>query len=820
MTKYNPTSRYKLIYVYKIDDEKHKGILKVGKAQLDSSKSENELEPNCQELIIAAKKRIDEQNRTALNDYEIVYTELAVRHLKMKDGTDRQEDFEDYEIHKVLEDSGFTRIKYSDTGKKSEWFVATIENIKEAIAAYKKGYRVITGALVQAESIQEAGLNSIELRDEQEENVVKTINIFKSENKMLWDCKMRYGKTVTAYELIKRMNLKKVIVVTHRPAVEDSWDTDHDLIFSGMNHVFIDKSNERLDDYSSEIDSKNDKMLLDYIEQGVPFTYFASMQDLRGSKRVGGKYNKNNQVFDTIWDLVIIDEAHEGTQTDLGEAVIKNLIKKETKILSLTGTAYGLIKEYGDNVYTWTYVDEQKAKKRWEELHPGEKNPYADLPTMNILTFDISDSIENSYRYVTADSAFNFREFFRVWTGDINQDYEMIPDDKKIGNFVHEEAIVSFLNLISKKDEKNNYPFSTEEYRNMFKHTFWIVPGVKEAKALSELLKKHETFKDYKVVNVAGDGDEEEKYEVALKKVRKAIKENDKTITLSCGRLTTGITVKEWTAIMMLSGASSTSVNGYMQAIFRVQSPGVIEGKRKENCYVFDFAPDRALKVIGEVHKLSSKNRIGNDEDQRIALGEFLNFCPVLSVEGTEMKPYDVPTMMRQIKRISVESAINSGFDDNTIYLSDAGLNRDDIDEELLRKLSNVVDPKKKGNKNKKVIIAKNGLTEEERRKIEKAKKKPKRELTPEEKVLLEKEKEAKKQQTKLFDLLRAVSIRLPLLFYGANEDITTIIRLEDFVNIVDDESWKEFLPDGLTKDLFLPIEFFILLMNVLSDLK
>ena len=128
MTKYNPTSRYKLIYVYKIDDEKHKGILKVGKAQLDSSKSENELEPNCQELIIAAKKRIDEQNRTALNDYKIVYTELAVRHLKMKDGTDRQEDFEDYEIHKVLEDSGFTRIKYSDTGKKSEWFVATIEN--------------------------------------------------------------------------------------------------------------------------------------------------------------------------------------------------------------------------------------------------------------------------------------------------------------------------------------------------------------------------------------------------------------------------------------------------------------------------------------------------------------------------------------------------------------------------------------------------------------------------------------------------------------------------------------------------------------------
>lgn len=805
MNGYKPTSRYKLIYAYKIDDDKHKDLLKIGKAHIASSKSEVELTPNCEDLMLAAKSRIDGQTRTSLTEYEIVYTELALRHIKMKDGTDRQEDFEDHEIHDVLKKSGYLPVKYEDTGRDSEWYKVNIEIVKSAIKTYKEGRIIIPGTLVKINSSNE-DIDIIKLREEQEENVEKTMNIFKTEKKMLWNCKMRYGKTVTAYELIKRMELKKVIVVTHRPAVEDSWDTDHELIFKGTNHRFIDKSNERLEDFSLEIDSKNDRMLNDYIHQDIPFTYFASIQDLRGSKRVGGKYNKNNKVFDINWDLLIIDEAHEGTQTDLGESVIRNLIKSNTKVLSLTGTAYGLVKDYGDNVFTWTYVDEQKAKKQWEELHPNEKNPYSDLPNMNILTFDISNAIENSYRYVTTDSAFNFREFFRVWTGDIKQDYEVVPKNCKIGSFVHEEAVLSFLNLISKEDDKTNYPFSTEEYRNMFKHTFWIVSGVKEAKALSELLKTHSLFCKYKIVNVAGDGDEEEKYDIALNKVRKAIKENDKTITLSCGRLTTGITVREWTAIMMLSGSSSTSVNGYMQAIFRVQSPGLIEGRRKENCYVFDFAPDRALKVIGEVHKLSSKNRIGNDKDCRKELGEFLNFCPVIAVEGTEMKPYSVSTMMRQIKRISVESAINSGFDDNTIYLSDAGLNKDDIDEELLRKLLNVVDPKKKGNKNKKVIIADNGLTEEDRRKIEKAKKKSQKELTPEEKAILEKEREARKQQQKLFDLLRAVSIRLPLLFYGAEADITQIIKLEDFVNIVDDESWKEFLPEGLTKELFIGI--------------
>ncbi len=802
--KYQPTAKYNVIYIYTIHDEAHNGKIKVGKTELYSIKSPAQLPANCPEIQKAARDRINGQTRTAMVDYDLLHCELAIRTITLSDGSLFQDTFVDDDIHDVLKNTGYRPEVFRDNGRDSEWFSLDISIVFKAIDAYKKGLFVIP---VENKPTQSAPKKTIKLRDEQAECVNKTIEIFKRENSMLWDCKMRFGKTITAYELVRQEGFKKTIVITHRPAVEDSWDTDHELIFGGTNHRFIDKSKESLDGYDSIMDSKNDKILHDMVSQGIPFVYFASVQDLRGSQRVGGKYNKNNAVFDMDWDLVIVDEAHEGIQDNLGEEVVKLLLKKDSKLLSLTGTAYSLRKDYGDNVYTWTYVDEQKKKEEWDAKHPGERNPYADLPKMNILTFDISESMEDSYRFVTTDSAFNFREFFRTWTGDIVKDYYPIPANKSIGDLVHEESVWSFLNLISREDDSTNYPFSTEEYRDMFAHTFWIVPGVKEARAFSKLLQAHPFFSSYKVVNVAGDGDEEEQYDIALNKVRTAIKNNPRTITLSCGRLTTGITVREWTGIMMLSGSAETAVNGYMQAIFRVQSPGVINGKRKENCYVFDFAPDRALRVIGKVHQLSSKTKT-DEESYRQALGEFINFCPIIAVDGTEMRTYDVPEMMRQIKRISVESAINSGFDDNTIYLSDAGLTRSDADLEILRKLSDVVAPKKKGQKETKVSINEHGMTEEDRRKAETAQKKKRQGklLTPEEQAALDKLKEAKKEQQKLFDLLRAVSIRLPLLFYGADADITKIIHLKDFVTLVDDESWVEFMPKGLKKDLFKDI--------------
>jgi hypothetical protein len=204
-------------------------------------------------------------------------------------------------------------------------------------------------------------------------------------------------------------------------------------MFAGTNHQFVDKVNGNAY-YGEAIDADNDRKLEYLISSSIPFVYFASMQDLRESKIVGGKYNKNNAVFNMDWDLLIIDEAHEGTATDLGDAVIKTIRKPSTKVLSLSGTPYNIMGEYNDdNKYTWTYVDEQKAKAEWDELHPGEKNPYEELPKMNIFTFDLSEQMPTSYRYVTEDSAFNFREFFRTWTGDIESDYRKIPEGKTVG---------------------------------------------------------------------------------------------------------------------------------------------------------------------------------------------------------------------------------------------------------------------------------------------------------------------------------------------------------------------------------------------------
>lgn len=336
----------------------------------------------------------------------------------------------------------------------------------------------------------------------------------------------------------------------------------------------------------------------------------------------------------------------------------------------------------------------------------------------------------------------------------------------------------------------------------MFRHTFWIVPGVKEAAALSKLLRKHPVFGKFKVANVAGDGDEEEPYDEALKKVQDTIANNKYTITLSCGRLTTGVTVPEWSAVMLLTGGANASAAGYMQTIFRVQSAGSIDGKQKECAYAFDFAPDRALNVISEVHNLTRHGKMSEGQ-QRAALGEFLNFCPVISVEGTEMIPYKTDTLMRQIKKLSVDKAIQTGFDDDSIYNEGVGIIMDSEDVKLFNKLAGIVHGQPKAKLPKKVTINSQGLTNEQYDMAEKAKNKPKRERTPEEEAAIKKQKELNKEREKVLRLLRAVSIRLPMLIYGMRKDVDEDIPMEEFVEKIDPESWNEFMPKGVTTGLF-----------------
>mgnify|MGYP002623156023 CR=1 FL=1 len=818
MITYESPVSYKLIYVFSVPYEDHAGLIKIGDATIKTAASADQLPPNCSLLNTAAQKRIKQETKTAMTKYELLYTELALKCINQNSGSRILTPFRDYEVRDVLGRSGYLSKKFYDTGKPSEWYQVNLQTAKNAIKAVKEGRKVLTEAekniaeqkdTVCAETPESP---KIILRDEQRDAIEKTKNVFSKKVRMLWDCKMRFGKTVTSCELVKQMGFVKTIVVTHRPVVAEGWKNDFHLVFGDSDdHVFLTKIKGGQEvDFDAHIDAENARTLRNLAKSGKHFMYFASMQDLRESHRVKPEgYKKNDIVFDMDWDFIIYDEAHEGTQTTLGQAVQTELEKpkkgKTPKVLSLSGTPYNIIGQYEENLYSWDYVMEQKRKREWDEKYPGITNPYADLPELRIFTFDLLESLPESYRYETEDMAFNFREFFRTWTGDPSLDYRPLPAGAKIGDFVHKADVNTFLDLITNESETSLYPFSTNEYRKMFKHTFWMLPGVKEAKAFAELLRKHKVFGFYKVVNVAGDGDEEKAYDDALKDVQAAIRENEYTITLSCGRLTTGVTVPEWTAVMLLAGSSNTAAAGYMQTIFRVQSAGSIDGKQKEICYAFDFAPDRTIKVLSEVHSIGKKSK-RDDSDGRIALGEFLNFCPVLAVSGTGMHEYDVPKMMRQIKKMTVDKAIMSGFDDESVYKSDTGIVMNDKDVELFRKLASILIGQKAARVPNKISINKQGMDGEEYSKAEKAKSKSKRNRTPEEEELLKKEKEQRKERDKVIQLLRNISIRLPLLIYGAAVDLNESIHMKDFVTLVDDESWKEFMPKDVTKDLFLQV--------------
>lgn len=817
MAAYKPTMSYRLIYIFTIHDAQHEGYWKIGKTNFDSVNSYKQLPPNCAELNCAARDRIDQYTKTAMVEYDLQYTELARRTVTFPDGTTDTELFDDDDVHNVLYNSGFSARKFSNSNQDSEWFEVPLSVAIRAIQAVKEGRTALTAAEKSEGQISflpqavpaAPKKRAITLRDEQMDCVNQTLRVFRKENSMLWNCKMRFGKTVTAYALIKKAGYQKVIVVTHRPVVEDGWRNDFDLIFGeGDNRAFLKKDRFDTDSsvYDAAMDARNDANLTAYQNSGKAFVYFASMQDLRGSQRADGKFDKNNAVFDMDWDLVIYDEAHEGTQTQQGQKV-QSLLEAEKngkapKVLQLSGTPYNLMQKYENNVYTWDYVMEQKRKREWDTLHPGDHNPYADLPELRILTFDLGKSLPTSYRYETLEMAFNFTEFFRVWTGYPARDFHPLPAGAQVGDFVHEADVRSFLDLISSENPESNYPYSTPEYREMFRHTLWMVPGVKEASALSRMLKDHPVFGAYKVANVAGDGDAEMPYDNALTLVKQVIKANRYTITISCGKLTTGVTVPEWTAVMMLTGSASTAASGYMQTIFRVQSAGVLDGKQKERCYVFDFAPDRALNVISEVNRITKRGRT-NEEQNRAALGEFLNFCPVIAVDGTQMTAYSVSRMMRQIKRLTVDRAIKSGFDDESVYKQDTGIVMDEDDVQLFHTLSDKLSEQKAAKKETKVHINHQGLTGEEYEKADKISNKPKRERTKEDDDLLKKLQEQKKEREKVIRLLRNVSIRLPLLIYGAKVDLTESIKMADFITLVDEESWQEFMPKTVDKPLF-----------------
>lgn len=780
---YESTYSFKLIYVFRVNDASHRGLLKVGDATINTDTDPSKLQPNCKELNYAARERIKTYTKTALTQYELLHTELAIR---MRGGIPQP--FRDKVVHSILQRSGVEIIKHNEgRGRSSDWVKTDFATVLKAIEAAKQN----CVALAPGEVTH--GQDPIVLRPEQEEAIQKTCKRFKKHTRMLWNAKMRFGKTLCALYVVKRMQYRHTLILTHRPVVSDGW-------FDDFQKVFVD--GERYY-FGSRIRGR-----------GMPFEslrlsceryiYFASIQDLRGSSRVGGAIDKNNAIFATDWDCVIIDEAHEGTLTALGRAVTDAVVKKDTRVLRLSGTPFNLLEDYNDEeIYTWDYVMEQKAKMAWYEHHLGDPNPYAELPQLNIQTYDLKRDIAG-YEDLE-DKAFNFREFFRVWTGDEDMDGKAVPRGCAVGDFVHKADVRKFLDLQTRKG--TNFPFATQEYQQTFRHTLWILPGVKEVRALKALMDEHPVFGSgaFAIVNVAGEGDDDNEDRDALKNVRSAITkhpESTYSITLSCGRLTTGVTVPEWTAVLMLAGTYSTSASQYLQTIFRVQSPGSIGGKVKEKCFAFDFAPDRTLRMVAEAGKLDTRAGRGSKKHERQHMQEFLNFCPVISYDGSIMREYNVDHMLRQLKRFYVEHAVRSGFDDKYIY-NDELMKLDNLSLKDFEKLRKIVGTTKQTKKVREIVINQHNLHEEEYDKAVQEQHKPESKLSPEEKKRREMLIELRRRRETAISILRGISIRIPLLIYGVDIDAGEDITVDALPDLIDEESWQEFMPRGVTKALY-----------------
>ncbi|MDG4956754.1 Eco57I restriction-modification methylase domain-containing protein [Lactococcus lactis] len=757
------TAERKLIYVQTVNNESgmfqaYEGTQKIGEATAPDDDFEVDWSPNSEFLRTVGAKRINQYMKTAGLKFVLEWVELA-----WKKSTKSW--FHDHDVHEVLKRSGVKKPEHLDG---AEWFKTDLETAKNAIKAVKEGHSALQTISEKAPTYE------IMLRPEQKSAVEQTKRNFKKNKKMLWNAKMRFGKTLTSLQLIKEEKYSKVLIMTHRPVVSDSW-------FEDFGKMKMSEENYR---FGSETRGER----LENLKLGdTPFIYFVSIQKLRYD---GGKANLT-EFSDVDWDLIIIDEAHEGTQTELADNVLKSLEKPETKILALSGTPFNIQDQYDESsVYTWDYTMEQRAKTTWEYEHPTERNPYETLPKVNMFTFEM----KHKERFTDESKAFNFREFFRV---------------DEHGELVHKADVNAFLDNITNQDSNTDYPFSTEQYRNELRHTLWLMPGVKEANAFEKLLSAHQIFgQEYKIINVVKD-DKFDNNEVAtagdLNKVRQAIGDpsETKTITLTVRKLTTGVNIPEWTAVLFLSNTNSAM--NYLQAAFRAQTPFSHEKLgMKKNCYIFDFAPDRALSVMAESAQVNSGVGKKNTQEQKDMLTRLLNFMPILGQTENGMKSFNVDKMLTQLKKVYAEKAVRSGFEDDSLY-NDNLLTLTEGDTELFKDLNKIVGKTTKV-KESQIVISENGLTDEEYDRGQKASKKKKKQQTPEEKEILEKIKKAKDQRKTMISILRGVSIRIPMMIYGMKLDLAQEISIQDFVKQVDNESWKEFMPKGFTKLMFKQI--------------
>lgn len=540
------------------------------------------------------------------------------------------------------------------------------------------------------------------LRPEQEDAVKKTFAYAKSHEggEFLWNAKPRFGKTLATYDLARRLDAVNVLIVTNRPAIANSWFDDFQKFIAWQTKYLFVSTSDSLkarpalarSDFLNEVSENED----------VRQIAFISLQDLKGAISFGGPYDKLKWVKDLNWDLLVVDESHEGRDTFKTDIAFEQIKRKFT--LNLSGTPFKALaadKFSDEQIYNWTYADEQKAKQEWPK-DVEENNPYEKLPCLNMFSYQMSQMITDEVNKgaeidgKNIDYAFDLNEFFET---------------NDAGKFVHEVDVKKWLNSLTHNEK---YPFSTPELRNELKHTFWLLNRVSSAKALEKLLKNDPVFENYEIILAAGNGkssdDDQIINEKALDRVRKAIKTHDKTITLSVGQLTTGVTVPEWTAVLMLSNIKSPSL--YMQAAFRAQNPWEFEvdGKmhQKKTAYVFDFAPERTLMIYDEfANNLSPKtaNGGGTSEDRKDNIRTLLNFFPVIAEDNEgKMIELDVNQVLTIPKTVKAQEVVRRGFMSNLLFQNISGIFANTGAREILEDLNPVDQGKSVPRKSKKPI--------------------------------------------------------------------------------------------------------------------
>jgi hypothetical protein len=730
--KINPT-----IYAYElVGVETHHGLIKIGYTDRD------------------AKTRIREQLTTASIQYKIVFEESAMKN----DGSS----FSDHDIHRLLK-------KWNVVNTSGEWYKCDLTDLKRAINQIKTG--------VWSE---ENRVLNFEMRPEQSEAVKKSIQYFQSSRidnpgktpHFLWNAKMRFGKTFASYQLVKKMEWKKILVLTFKPAVQSAWEEDL------LTHV----------DFEGWQFISRNGLKFEEVDLTKPIVCFGSFQDYLGKNTAtGGIKTKNEWVHATNWDCVIFDEYHYGAWRENAKELFEAEGKREIEFgegegidifdedlipittnhyLYLSGTPFRAIASgefIEEQIFNWTYSDEQRAKGNWI----ADKNPYLSLPRMVLMTYQLPDSIKE----IAIKGEFN--EF------DLNVFFSASGDGAE-AKFKYENEVQKWLDLIRGSfnetavdtlklgTSKPALPFSHTPLLNLLNHTFWFLPTVASCHAMNNLLSQRQNkfYHDYKVVVAAGIsagiGVE------ALPPVLKAMTDNPlkaKTITLSCGKLTTGVSVKPWTGIFMLRNSSSPET--YFQAAFRVQTPWTIknpdslspnkEDILKEECYVFDFAPERALRQIADYACRLNVNESNPEKN----VEDFINFLPVLAYDGSSMKQVDAAGILDMAMSGTTatllarrwESTLLVNVDNNTLARLMAN-------EEAMNALMNI-EGFRNLNQDIETIINKSES-------VKKAKKEANdRDFTPKQKKeLSDEEKEYKNKRKEIQDKLIKFATRVPVFMY------------------------------------------------------